>query len=320
MSMPDCSICVAKVCRHLCRVGTPGLLCGHSSPPAADSFSRRACNQEILPTDAFNSVSPRGFFITGRGDDERFECRIAATELQQAPECVDIESTSFHFDRPLSPTPVENRIDLQRLLAPVCHLLPLVKRKCNAGVFDPEAKALRFTSRIWSAIGVCGGKKSIVQDHELRRRGAPSVGLYRVFFERRNQVSVLEQREIMSDRFQSAAILKLSQHFLQGDDLRRRACGNREHLPQQRGTPYRAQREHVAARARRWSCMSDSSAVSGRACGLRFLSTRAITSPRPWLGRSGRLAAPPDTGFPRHPTRHPLPASLILAAAPVVPP
>src|SRR5207248_7735255 len=54
----------------------------------------------------------------------------------------------------------------------------------------------------------------------------------------------------MRDGFKSAAVLKLSLHFLEGDDLGGRTGANGEHLPQQRGTPHRTQRQYIAANCR----------------------------------------------------------------------
>jgi hypothetical protein len=67
---------------------------------------------------------------------------------------VDIKSSCLHVDDPLPPAPVEHRVNFQRLLTPICHLLTLVNGKCNTGVFNPEAETLRFTSLIRDAIGV----------------------------------------------------------------------------------------------------------------------------------------------------------------------
>ena len=64
-----------------------------------------------------------------------------------------------------------------------------------------------------------GGKKGIVQRHELGWGGVAPVNLRCVFFQWRNQVGILKC-QIMRDGFQSAAILELPLHLLKRDDLR----------------------------------------------------------------------------------------------------
>ena len=78
---------------------------------------------EIFTTDALDPVSARDFFIAWSANDKWLECRIAVAELQQASKRLDIEAAGFDFDGPLSPTPSENRIDFNRLLAPIRHLV-----------------------------------------------------------------------------------------------------------------------------------------------------------------------------------------------------
>jgi hypothetical protein len=68
---------------------------------------------------------------------------------------------------------------------------------------------------------VCGGEECVVQHYELGRSGAAAMDLRREFHQRRNQVSILKQPQLVRHRFQCAAVLKLSLQFLQGHDLGR---------------------------------------------------------------------------------------------------
>src|SRR5215469_1959641 len=141
------------------------------------SSSVRTADEKILPADTRDSMAPRDFFVARCGNDKRFECWMAPTELQQAPKRPYIEAPGFDLHCPLSPTPVENGINLQWLFPPVRNLLALVNREGNTGVFDPKAEPIRFTIPIGRAVTMHGGEQSIVQHDEFGRRGPTPVRL-----------------------------------------------------------------------------------------------------------------------------------------------
>src|SRR3990172_9526630 len=149
-------------------------------PPPRRSSATTPCSpgwpfeQEVLPGDR-RHLGPLGCRAPGRAaDDERFEAGMPARELQKTREVVHLEPAGLDLDGPFAPAPLQDAIDLERLLAPVRDALAGVPRMRQAGVLDPGTEAGRIGRAAGDALGVHDPDEGVVERHEVRRRRRPA--------------------------------------------------------------------------------------------------------------------------------------------------
>jgi hypothetical protein len=74
--------------------------------------------------------------------------------------------------------------------------------------------------------------EGVAERNELRRRSPAARWSNGVLRERRYQIGLLQEPQVVGDGLERATILELALQLLQGDDLRRRGCCDGEHLPE----------------------------------------------------------------------------------------
>src|SRR5436309_1217749 len=99
-----------------------------SRPPRAalpsTAFSKWSTEEEPLPRDGLHARA-LGCGAPGRvADDERPKFRVTSHEFQQGGQIPHLEPARLDLDRPRAPFPLEDSVDLERLLAPVGDSLP----------------------------------------------------------------------------------------------------------------------------------------------------------------------------------------------------
>ncbi len=96
---------------------------GAVTPRAAPRRSVRSVEEVLLPRHRQHAGALGSGTRVGVADDERFELREAAGELEQAAQVRHLELSHLHLDDPRPAASLEHRIDLVRLLPPVVDLL-----------------------------------------------------------------------------------------------------------------------------------------------------------------------------------------------------
>lgn len=97
----------------------------------------RARHHEFLPANRWQVVIASDLLVTSGSDNQGTQLPISATKFQETFEFIEIEALCLHLHGPVTPVALEDRINLERLFAPVRYPLTLVDCERHTGIFDP---------------------------------------------------------------------------------------------------------------------------------------------------------------------------------------
>jgi len=105
----------------------------------------RPVQKKVLPTHRLYPQPLDGNRRRLIAQHKRMIFAIAEHEFSEAALVSASDRRGLHFDRPLAPGAFENRINFERFLAPIAHLLPHIPCMSETRILNPRAKSRRLS-------------------------------------------------------------------------------------------------------------------------------------------------------------------------------
>jgi len=119
-----------------------------------------------LPTHRLNPQPLDGNRLRLIAQHKRMVTPIADYEFGEAAKVGCPDRPRLNLDRPLTPGAFENRINLERFLAPVAHLLSHIPCMCETRILNPGAKSRGLSIPVGNTPRINHGEKRVAQRNE----------------------------------------------------------------------------------------------------------------------------------------------------------
>jgi hypothetical protein len=159
----------------------------------------RPVQKEVLPTHRLDPQPLDGNRLRLIAQQKRVILPITGDEFGETAKVGSPDRPRLHFDRPLAQRPFENRINLERFLAPVAHLLPHIPCMRETRILNPGAESRRLSIPVGNTPRIDNGEERVAQRHELGWSGTAARGSRGVSRDGRDEKSLFEKREVVGD-------------------------------------------------------------------------------------------------------------------------